>query len=256
MNITDEQKKLAGSNKEILTAWTRMVRKREEYAYFRLHSKEAAGQMIADLVGKTTTTYVTRLHTNAEEIRVKLRQIRNFIRLETVTEDVPRPLICARAIGQDWVVSAMDVGLHEYSLGEIGIGTFVFWYDVAEGLAHTMGAVSMALDAEKESMYRIMKFLDEQKRAYRGTISNHQQKIAKSRWQAEAARGAQLLHDDPSGFTLIDEAVAEIEAEASGRPLHKDLLTIEPFQIPAFVIAGAQTAQTLYKALYPLTENL
>jgi hypothetical protein len=157
---------------------------------------------------------------------------------------------------QDWIVASMEVGLHEYSLGETGIGTFVFWYDVAEGLAHTIGAVSMALAAEKESTYRGMKFLDEQKRAYRGTLPKQQQKIAVSRWRAEAARAAQLLQADPSGFTLIDEAVAEIEAEASGRPLPKDVRSIEPFQIPEFVIAGAQTAQTVYKTLYPVTEHL
>jgi hypothetical protein len=256
MKITDEQKKLAESNKAIVTAWTGMFRKREEYGYFRLRSKEAAEQMIADLVGKTTSAYVTRLHTNAEEIRMNLRQLRDMIRVEIVTEDVPRPLICARAIGQDWLVTSMDIGLHEYSLGEIGIGTFIFWYDVAEGLAHTTGAVTMALEAEKESTYRGMHYLDEQKRAYRGTVPKQQQKIAESRWRAEAARAAQLLHDDPSGFTLIDEAVAELEAEASGRPSHKDVLFIEPFQIPEFVIAGARTAQTVYKALYPVTENL
>ena len=254
MKITDEQKKLAESNKEIVNAWTRMFSKREEYGYYRLRSKEAADQMIADLVGKTTTTYVTRLHKNAEEIRMKLRQLRDMISLETVTEDVPRPLICARAIMQDWLVAIMEVGLHEYALGEIG--TFVFWYDVAEGLAHTMGAISMALGAENESTYRLLEFLSEQERENRGTLPKQQQKIAVSRWRAEAARAAQLLHDDPSGFTLIDEAVAEIKAEASGRPLHKDLLSIEPFQIPEFVIAGAQTAQTVYKTLYPLTENL
>jgi hypothetical protein len=256
MKITDEQKKLAESNKEIVNAWTRIFSKREEYAYFRLRSTEAADQMISDLVGKTTTTYVTRLHKNAEEMRMKLRQLRDIISLETVTEDVPRPLICARVIMQDWIVAIMEVGLHEYSLGEIGMSTFIFWYDVAEGLAHTIGGISMALEAEKESTYRILKFISEQKRENRGTISKHQQKIDVSRWRAEAARAAQLLHDDPSGFTLIDEAVAEIKAEVSGRPFHTDLLSIEPFQIPEFVIAGAQTAQTLYKTLYPLTENL
>src|SRR5919199_504798 len=203
MKITDEQKKLAESNKEIVNAWTRMVSKREEYGYFRLRSKEAADHMIAALVGKTTTTYVTRLHKNAEEMRMKLRQLRDMIRFETVTEDVPRPLICARSIMQDWTVAIMEVGLHEYALGEIG--TFVFWYDVAEGLAHTMGAISMALGAENESTYRLLAFISEQEREYRGTLPKQQQKIAESRWRAEAARAAQLLHDDPSGFTLIDE---------------------------------------------------
>ena len=254
MKITDEQKKLAESNKEIVNAWTRMVRKREEYGSFRLRSKEAADHMIADLVGKTTTTYVTRLHKNAEEIRRNLRQLRDMIRFETVTQDVPRPLMCVRSIMQDWLVAIMEVGLHEYALGEIG--TFVFWYDVAEGLAHTMGAISMALGAENESTYRLLAFISEQEREYRGTLPKQQQKIAESRWRAEAARAAQLLHDDPSGFTLIDEAVAEIQAEASGRPLLKDVRSLEPFQIPEFVIAGAQTAQTAYKTLYPLTENL
>jgi hypothetical protein len=256
MKITDQQKKLAESNKEIVNTWIRMFSKRKEYAYFRLHSTVAADQMISDLVGSATTTYVARLHKNAEEMRMNLRQLRDIIRLETVTEDVPRPLICSRAIMQDWVVASMEVGLHEYSLGEIGIGTFIFWYDVAEGLVHTIGGISMALEAGKESMYRIMKFISEQKRENRGTIPKHQQKIDVSRWRAEAARAAQLLRDDPSGFTLIDEVVVEMKAEASGRPLHKDLLSIEPFQIPEFVIAGVQTAQTLYKTLYPLTENL
>jgi hypothetical protein len=253
MQITDEKKKLAESNKAIFTAWTGMFRKREEYGYFRLGSKEAADQMIADIVGSATTNYVTRLHKNAEELRMKLRQLRDSIRLETVTDDVQRPLICAWSITQDWLVASMEVGLHEYSLGEIGIGTFVFWYDVAQGLSHTIGAVSMALESEKENTYRGMTFVDEQER---GTLPKQQQKIDVIRWRAEAVRAAQLLHDDPSGFTLIDEAVAELKAEAGGRPLHKDLLSIEPFQIPEFVIAGAQTAQTVYKALDPFTENL
>ena len=65
-----------------------------------------------------------------------------------------------------------------------------------------------------------------------------------------------LIHWSSFWGTLYDEAVAELEAEASGRPLHKDVLAIEHFQIPEFVIAGAKTAQTAYKALYPLTENL
>jgi len=253
MQITDEQKKLAESNKQIVTAWTGMFRKREEYGYYRLDSKEAPDQMIADIVGSSTRIYVTRLHTNAKEIKKNLRQLRDIIRLDTVTDDVPRPLICARAITQDLLVTSMEIGLHEYALGEIGIGTFVFWYDVAHGLSHTIGAVSMALDAKKESTYRAMTFVDTEER---GAFPKQQQEIDVIRWRAEAARAAQLLHDDPSGFTLIDEAVAELEAEAGGRPLHKDLLAIEPFQIPEFVIAGAQTAQTVYKALYPVTENL
>jgi hypothetical protein len=132
----------------------------------------------------------------------------------------------------------------------------LLWYDVAEGLAHTIGAVTMALEAENESTYRGMQFLDEQKRAYRGTLPKQEQKLAVSRWRAEAARAAQLLQADPSGCTLIDEAVAEIAAEASGRPLPTDVRSIEPFQIPEFVLAGAQTAQTVYKALYPVTEHL
>src|SRR5437764_15127959 len=116
-----------------ITDLQQMFRKREEYAYLRIGSKEASEQMISDLVGSATNTYLTKLQKNAEEIKKKLRLFRDEMRMQTVTESISRPDICARVVSRDMLLSIMEVGLHECTLGYAG--TFIFWYDVAEGFS-------------------------------------------------------------------------------------------------------------------------
>jgi hypothetical protein len=65
----------------------------------------------------------------------------------------------------------------------------------------------------------------------------------------------ELLKNDPSGLTLIDTSVTELKSQVNGRPISESV-HIEEHQIPAFVLTGARMAQTFYKILYPLTENL
>jgi hypothetical protein len=65
----------------------------------------------------------------------------------------------------------------------------------------------------------------------------------------------ELLKNDPSGITLIDTSVTELKSQVNGRPISESI-HIEEHQIPAFVLSGAHMAQTFYKILYPLTENL
>jgi hypothetical protein len=52
------------------------------------------------------------------------------------------------------------------------------------------------------------------------------------------------LEKEPSGFSLLDENVAEVHEYYETQPNGK------------LVIAGAELAQKLYKALYPLTEGI
>lgn len=86
-------------------------------------------------------------------------------------------------------------------------------------------------------------------------VPPHVQQLSEASWKEEVSQAAQLFKDDPSGFTLTDAIVAELRAQASGRPI-KQRLRIESYQIPEFVVAGAEQAREMYMSLYPLTEDL
>ena len=58
----------------------------------------------------------------------------------------------------------------------------------------------------------------------------------------------ELLKNDPSGFTLIDTSVTELKSQINGKPISGSV-HMEEHQIQAFVLSGANMAQTFYKIL-------
>jgi hypothetical protein len=63
-------------------------------------------------------------------------------------------------------------------------------------------------------------------------------------WAKRIVEAIDRLEKEPSGFSLLDESVAEV------------LEYYEKQRNGLLVIAGAEIAQKIYRALYPLTEGL
>lgn len=61
---------------------------------------------------------------------------------------------------------------------------------------------------------------------------------------------AEILRQDPSGFTLVDRAAKDLETEGE---------TIETYRVPVvreFIIEGANAGALIYKALYPKAQKI
>ena len=63
------------------------------------------------------------------------------------------------------------------------------------------------------------------------------------------------LQLEPRTYDSRDTSVTALKSQVNGRPM-SERVHIEEHQIPVFVLTGARMAQTFYKLLYPLTENL
>jgi hypothetical protein len=233
-------------------AWAELYSIRKEYADFRPRSEGAAEEVIVACIRPSTRDYLTRIENHQAEAKKILRYIREVLASEFVLTDPPRPTICVRMITEQVLSFTVDRVIERYAHPP----TFVLWYDVASGIMEVIGSLSFAVQPKEAMRPLLMKLTHTAQREY-GTVAipPNIQQTSDARWKEEITEAAQALKDDPSGFTLTDTIIAELHAQAHGKPI-KQRLRIEPHQIPEFVIAGAEQAQAIYKTLYPLTEDL
>lgn len=249
---TDQQEKKKAFMPVNWQAWVEMYHIREQFADFRPRDEHAAEKIVAACVRPSTREYLARMEKYPTEAKKLLRVVRDVLAAERVVTDPPRPMICIEMITVQVLSFTVERVIERVSHPQ----TFVLWYDVAMGIMEVTGSLSFAMQPEQAAGQQMVKLTYTAQREY-GTaaVPPHVQQISDARWQEEVTQAAHLFKQDPSGLTLIDAVVAELKAQAEGKPI-SERWRIEEHQIPTFVIAGAEQAQAIYKALYPLTEKL
>ncbi|MFL5694814.1 MAG: hypothetical protein ACJ795_23740, partial [Ktedonobacteraceae bacterium] len=71
-------------------------------------------------------------------------------------------------------------------------------------------------------------------------------------FKAQAYRASELLQQDPTGFFLVDEAVEKIREEVAQPSGTLNGLWVATSEI---YLTGAELAQHVFKAIYPLSEE-
>ena len=232
-------------------AWAEMRGRRGEYAGFRLLNPGSAEYLIGAYIRPTTRAYLAKLEIHQSDARKVLRFIRDILASE-INDNIPlRSSVCARMITEQvlsfMVDKVVEIQAHPPS--------FVLWHDVTDGIIEVVGSLLFAWEPEEATNSGLMRLIHTAQREYGLALTPHTQATSDARWKEEVMEVAQLLKADPSGFTLIDTVIAELHAQAAGRPINEQQ-RIERYQIPEFVIAGAEQAREIYKCLYPLTEDL
>jgi hypothetical protein len=201
-----------------LDAWQQMYHIRKHYANLRPRGLSSSD----DLLTTTFYPYIRRYQILAakkpETVKKQLRLLRDgFVQL-TEYNDFPRPYICVQYINLHVLSDMINQVKDRLTRGKPEM--FILWYDITDGMMEILYGLKGALekiDTFEENM--------------------------------------ELLKNDPSGITLIDTSVTELKSQINGTPISESV-HIEEHQIPPFVLSGAHMAQTFYKILYPLTENL
>jgi hypothetical protein len=200
-----------------LDAWQEMYPIRKQYANLRPVGLGSSDDLLTTAFYPHIRRYQIAVARNPEIVINQLRELRDSFVQMTGYKDFSRPYICVQYINFN-VLSSMinQVKLLTHAAPE----TFILWYDITDGMMEILyglkGAVE-EVDTFEEEM--------------------------------------EILKNDPSGMTMIDTSITELKSQVNGKPISKKV-HIEEHQIPAFVLTGAQMAQTYYKLLYPLTKNL
>jgi hypothetical protein len=199
-------------------AWQEMYHIRKRYANLHPGGLSSADDLLTTAFYPYIRNYQILVAKKPESVKNQLRLLRDgFVQL-TGYNDFPRPYICVQYINFHVLSDMINQVKDRFTHGKPEM--FVLWYDITDGMMEILSGLKGALEDI-------------------GTFEGEME----------------LLKNDPSGFTLIDTSVTELKSQVNGRPISKGV-HIEEHQIPAFVLTGAHMAQTFYKILYPLTENL
>jgi len=201
-----------------LDAWQELYHNRKRYADLRPLGLSSSDDLLTTTFYPYIRNYQTLVAKKPETVKNQLRLLRDgFVQL-TGYNDFSRPYICVQYINFHVLSDMINQVKDRFTLGKPEM--FVLWYDITDGMMEILYCLKGAL---------------EEVDTFEGEM--------------------ELLKNDPSGFTLIDTSVTELKSQVNGRPISESV-HIEEHQIPAFVLTGAHMAQTYYKILYPLTENL
>jgi len=201
-----------------LDAWQEMYHIRKRYADLRPIGLSSSDDLLTTTFYPYIRRYQILVAKKPETVKKQLRLLCDGFVQMTGYNDFPRSYICVQYINFHVLSDMINQVKDRLTRGKPEI--FILWYDITDGMM--------------EILYGLKGALEE--------IDTFEE-------------GMELLKNDPSGITLIDTSVTELKSQVNGRPISESI-HIEEHQIPAFVLSGAQMAQTFYKILYPLTENL
>ena len=199
-------------------AWKELYHIRKRYANLRTIGLSSSDDLLTTTFYPYIREYQTLVAKKPEAVKQQLRLLRDSFVHMTGYNDFSRPYICVQYINFHVLSGMVNQVKERLKRGKPEM--FVLWYDITDGMMEILYGLKGALEE-----------ID----TFEGEM--------------------ELLKNDPSGFTLIDTSVTELKSQVNGRPISKGV-HIEEHQIPAFVLTGAHMAQTFYKILYPLTENL
>ncbi len=163
-----------------------------------------------------------------------------------------RPNQCA-----NFILSAVYMPLLRAALAERegNPAVFIAWYDYASGIVEVAGELCMAEAAQtgKATVFT-QHGIDKTLEGFSQPMPSSFYETAYTLNREKDRKGGQLLRQDPTGNTLIAAVVAEIRAEADHTALSNGIKRIPTYQQPQLFLAGAEYAQRVYTALYPLSQ--
>ena len=186
--------------------------------------------------------YVRDVNNNREGVRETFREIKSSLAPEK-RELLPlRCFLCLHVVVNQLENSFFACARRRYNPDRLE--AFVCLYDTAAGISQALRYLSGAL----EELYGKTDYQELLQCDPGGTADLLQfavtDPVDEYKWTKQVMAARDKLAQDPSGFILLEESVAEVSADFADDP--KGLLQI----------AGAKMAQKIYEALYPLTEGI
>ncbi len=186
--------------------------------------------------------YLRDLNNNQEGVRETFREIKSSLAPEK-RELLPlRCFLCLYVVVNQLENSFFACASRRYNPKRLE--AFVCLYDTAAGISRALWYLSGVI----EELYGKTDYQELLQRNPGGTAYLPQfvvtDPVAADKRAKQVVVARDKLAQDPSGFTLLEESVAEVCTDFADDP--KGLLQI----------AGAQMAQRIYKALYPLTGGI
>ena len=186
--------------------------------------------------------YLRDLNNNQEGVREIFREIKSSLAPEKRDIIPLRCFLCLQVVVTQIEKSFFECARRGYNPERLE--AFVCLYDTAAGITRALRYLSGVI----EELYGRINYQELLQRDPGGTADPPRfavtYPVAADTWAKQVVAARDKLAQDPSGFTLLEESVAEVCTEFADDP--KGLLQI----------AGAKMAQKIYQALYPLTEGI
>ncbi len=185
---------------------------------------------------------LTDIHDNPEGVRNMLWEVKKLIG-ETGDPHPARYAMCTQVIIGQFKGSFIERAEKEYRPERPE--SFICFWDVAEGIDKAlMLLVGVIYELAGQTNYRQLVVQTDPPVFFKSEDTDEYFWSKRETWAKRIVEAIERLKQDPSGFSLLDENVAEIHEYYKAQPNGQ------------LVIAGAEIAQKIYKALYPLTEGI
>lgn len=176
-------------------------------------------------------------------------------RLDYLLGKLGRPVNPAR-LAANYVWTTIDATLHNQALELLSkvkedsnyVLSFIPVYDIFYGAKITVSLLLSAVNpdnAEIVEEFGTPKF--DGRYLYLPDPENY------PKFQTAFSRCKALLEKDPSGFSLIEEGAKSLRGQPNEIAEYSDM--VPPFLVSEFVATGANFAEALYKAIYPVAEK-
>ena len=167
-----------------------------------------------------------------------------------------RPRLTTQTITDDVHIPINQRILSAYQDATISREEFIGWYDYADGILAVTEDIVQAEEAIEgvtdKSVIETIVYIEDN----RGTpLSLDESSRVYLHQAGKSKRISQLLVADPTGKTVVENAVGEIRQDAARRAQNRKFNRLYPFQESKLVLAGAEFAQRAYNVIYPFTEK-
>ena len=236
-----------------MAEWAQLRLQRKQYASLRPRSADAAKYIITKYIIPDQEKFLTTLQSHPDDVRTLLQQTRESIVVKP-GETVTNRMVCATYV-VDQVYSVLQ-NLAVGALNSDNLSSFLLYFDVADGVMEAVVSIYTG-EAELNGVTA-----DRQREGYalRGEyeltpLPPFVRQAGDQYEQAAVARILSLLQQDPTGCSVVDDAVESMKVEASGKPIDR-IGSIESFQVPEFVVAGAEFGRQVYKEISGIARNV
>ena len=186
---------------------------------------------------------LTDIHDHPEGVRNMLKEVKKLIGHTMGDLHPPRYALCTQVLLAQLMMSFIEHAKLEYR--PESPQDFICLWDVANGIDKAlMLIVGVIYELAGETDFRQRAQQTDPPVFFKSENTDEYLWSKRETWAKRIVAAIDRLEKDPSGFSLLDENVAEV---------HEYYKTQRNGQL---VIAGAEIAQKIYKALYPLTEGI
>ncbi len=185
----------------------------------------------------------TDIHENPESMRHVLRETKKEITLQTGNPAPSRSDLTLAVVTTVLERKFQSTARDSYTLHPGDLASFICLFDYAHGVGAALDLIQCAM----LELYGKTNYRELLQRDPTGTADPPQFETGsfdEYAWAQRVVAAVDKLAKDPTGFTLLDERVTEIQRD------------FQHSRNGAVIIAGAEGAQKVYKALYPLTEEI